>query len=78
MPTVIVRRGLGTFYYQSLMAFARSRNLTVVLDRREHDRRRQQRPTGADRRRADRRAPAPPTWEQADYVAILDGDGRIN
>ena len=74
MATIIVRRGLGTFYYQSLVAFARSRNLHVVLDRRTGERRSATQQVAGERRRGDRRGAPPSTWDQADYIVVPDGD----
>lgn len=53
----IVRRDQEALYAHLRQAFAGSRVVQVILDRRQGDRRRQAQPVGEDRRRGDRRWP---------------------
>jgi hypothetical protein len=70
MAVLLVRRGLGSLYYTSLRAFAASRNVEVVIDRRKGDRRQPGPPKPGDRRQTDRRGAPPPTWDRADFVVL--------
>jgi hypothetical protein len=72
MPILIVRRGLGPFFYKSLVAFAKDRDVTLVLDRRQEDRRRGRRRVDIDRRLGDRRGTPPPSWDRADFIVVPD------
>ena len=66
---MIVRRGQTERYRSLTETFGRDPiNATVMWDRREHDRRRDARPSTSERRRRDRRAPLPSTWQTLDFV----------
>ncbi len=71
---LIVRRGLSAAYYRFLTMFAVHRGLTVVLDRRVRDRRRQPATTAQERRHLERRQAPPKTWETADYLITKQDD----
>lgn len=68
--TLIVRRGLDAAYYYFLSIYTRANALTMVIDRRRHDRRAASSITRPERRSGDRRGPSPETWAQGDFVLI--------
>ena len=70
MTMLIVRRGLSHTYLSFLQMYARNRGLELMVDRRTEERRCRQVDTLPDRRQGDRRGPPPPTWDQADFIAL--------
>jgi hypothetical protein len=71
---VVVRRGEDDLYEQ-LSTIARD-NVTVVWDRRQGERRTAGGPTGAERRRQDRRQPPSSTWGMLGFLVVPFADSR--
>lgn len=68
---LIVRRDSEERLAYLQAAFADRPNVRVMADRRNGDRRGQQHTdVPVDRRRRDRRASMPPSWDIADYVLV--------
>ncbi len=67
----IVRRGCEDKLEFLKSTFVDRTRVRVISDRRMADRRRAQVGVSVDRRRAERRAPPPPSWDLADYVLVL-------
>ncbi|HSL21102.1 MAG TPA: hypothetical protein VK886_06170 [Vicinamibacterales bacterium] len=57
-------------------AFASRPGVRVIPDRRVGDRRAQSTEVPVDRRRRDRRAAPPPSWDVADYVLVPQNPQR--
>ena len=73
MAVLIVPRGLDSTYYRFLKLTAEANGDIVIVDRRVGERRQGAPPTPDDRRRTDRRGPAPSTWVR-DGVIVVSKD----
>ena len=69
---VVVRQG-DLQLYERLTAIAR-RGITVILDRRQGERRAANRPAPVDRRRETRRRSMPETWSALGFLVVQAGD----
>ena len=67
---VIVQRGRLATFKLLTRTFAHDPTVRVVWDRRERDRRKTASPTPEDRRRRDRRASPPASWDRFQYLVV--------
>ena len=67
---LIVPRSLSPAYYFFLRAFAKENSLSVIVDRREGERRGRPRPVFVDRRHDDRRQKPAPTWNRDGFIVV--------
>ena len=74
MSLVIVQRGKLATFELLARTFARDPTVRLVWDRREHDRREAASPVPEDRRRRDRRASPPASWERFQYLVVSPMD----
>ena len=78
MPLVIVQRGKLATFELLARTFAHDPTVRLVWDRREHDRRQTASPAPEDRRRRDRRASPPASWDRFQYLVVSPMDDLPN
>jgi len=69
----IVRRGRESTFRLLERQFGSDPGVRVIWDRRYRERRRLAQEPVADRRRIDRRAPAPTVWPSTNYIVVNVG-----
>ena len=69
----IVRRGRESTFRLLERQFGNDPSVRIILDRRYEERRRSPQTVGDDRRRTDRRAPAPISWPPTNYLVVNVG-----
>ena len=70
-PILLVVKKGAERRYETLRSKTANLNVEVIWDRREGSRRREARPTAADRRLADRRTPEGYLWSVADFAVAV-------
>lgn len=66
----IVRRGRESTFRLLERQFGHDPMIRIIWDRRYRERRRSTAQVGSERRRSDRRAPAPTVWPSTNYLVI--------
>jgi hypothetical protein len=76
---IIVRRGRHSTFRLLEREFRNDPTVVIIWDRRYRDRRATTEAVNAERRRADRRAPAPTVWPETNYIVVnLGNPSRSN
>jgi hypothetical protein len=71
---IIVRRGRHSTFRLLEREFRNDPTVVIIWDRRYRDRRATTEAVNAERRRADRRAPAPTVWPETNYIVVNLGN----
>jgi hypothetical protein len=77
-PVVIVRRGETATFRSLDERLGKSGAATIAWDRRKTERRTSARPSRVERRRRERRGPAPVTWDHLGYVFVERSARRVS
>ncbi|HEY7449102.1 MAG TPA: hypothetical protein VH702_13180 [Vicinamibacterales bacterium] len=70
---IIVRRGRHSTFRLLEREFGNDPTVRIIWDRRYRDRRGSDLTVGDERRRGDRRAPAPTVWPERNYIVVNIG-----
>lgn len=70
---IIVRRGRDSTFRLLERTFRNDPTVRIIWDRRYRDRRGTSQTVADERRRADRRAPAPTVWPETNYIVVNIG-----